>query len=275
MFENIIRHGIIVTVIVLIFAVLGIMAALRIPVQMIPDLEVRVISVETTWPGATPQDVEKEILIEQEQFLRTIPSMERMISTASYGQATIELEFPFGTDINEALIRVNNALSQVPGYPENVDEPRLDASSFSANSFMYFRITPLDDNPFELDMRLMYDFIDDNVRPRMERVPGVSRINIRGGTERQIRILVDPAALAERDLTLTQVRDAIRSRNRDVSAGDVDLGKRRYLLRTIGRFESLEDIDDLIVARRGDSLVQLKDVAEVEAAYYEQRGLSF
>jgi multidrug efflux pump subunit AcrB len=275
MFENIIRHGIIVTVIVLIFAVLGIMAALRIPVQMIPDLEVRVISVETTWPGATPQDVEKEILIEQEQYLRTIPSMERMISTASYGQATIDLEFPFGTDINEALIRVNNALSQVPGYPENVDEPRLDASSFSQNSFLFFRVLPLEGNPFDLDMRLMFDFLDDNVRPRMERVEGVSRANIRGGTERQIRVLIDPAALAERDLTLMQVRDAIRSRNRDVSAGDVDLGKRRYLLRTVGRFEDLDQLSDLILARQGDSLVRLSDVAEVESSFYEIRSLSF
>ena len=275
MFEGIIRHGIIVTVVVLIIAVLGIIAALRIPVQMIPDLEVRVIGVETSWPGATPQDIEKEILIEQEQYLRTIPSMDRMISTASYGRAEIELEFPFGTDINEALIRVNNALSQVPSYPENVDEPRLEASSFSQNSFMYFRITPLEGNPFDLDMRLMYDFLDDNVRPRMERVEGVSRINIGGGAERQIRILVDPGALAERGITLAQVRDAVRGRNRDTSAGDVELGKRRYLLRTVGRFDSLEEMERLIVDREGNSLVRLADVADVQESYYEQRDLSF
>ncbi|MFN2334737.1 MAG: efflux RND transporter permease subunit, partial [Wenzhouxiangellaceae bacterium] len=103
-----------------------------------------------------------------------------MISTASYGRAQIDLEFPFGVDINEALIRVNNALSQVPDYPENVDEPSLDASSFSQNSFMFFRVEPLEGNPFELDMTLMRDFIDDNVRTRMERVPGVSRVNIGG-----------------------------------------------------------------------------------------------
>ncbi|MFP4277488.1 MAG: efflux RND transporter permease subunit, partial [Wenzhouxiangella sp.] len=169
MFEGIIRHGVIVTVVVLIVAVLGVLAALRIPVQMIPDLEVRVVQVETSWPGATPQDVEKEILIEQEQYLRSIPGLERMVSSASYGQASIDLEFPFGTDINEALIRVNNALSQVPSYPENVDEPRLEASSFSQNSFMFFRVVPLEDNPRDLDMRLMFDFLDDNVRPRMER----------------------------------------------------------------------------------------------------------
>jgi multidrug efflux pump subunit AcrB len=274
MFAGIIRHGTIVAVIVLVICVLGVLAALRIPVQMIPDLEVRVIGVDTRWPGATPQDVEKEILVEQEQYLRTLPNLKRMISRAGDGRAQIELEFPFGTDINEALIRVNNALSQVPSYPENVDEPRLEASSFSANSFMYFRITPLEGNPFELDIRLMFDFIDDNVRPRMERVEGVSRINIGGGADRQLRILVDPAALAERGITLDAIRDALRARNRDASGGDLELGKRRYLLRTIGRFRDLQELEDMILARRGDSLIRLRDVAEVQMSHYELRNVS-
>ena len=274
MFAGIIRHGTIVAVVVLIICVLGLLAALRIPVQMIPDLEVRVIGVDTRWPGATPQDVEKEILVEQEQYLRTLPNLKRMISRAGDGRAEIELEFPFGTDINEALIRVNNALSQVPSYPENVDEPRLEASSFSANSFMYFRIAPLEGNPFELDIRLMFDFIDDNVRPRMERVEGVSRINIGGGADRQVRILVDPAALAERGITLDAIRDALRARNRDASGGDLELGKRRYLLRTIGRFRDLQEVEDMILARRGDSLIRLRDVAEVQMSHYELRNVS-
>ena len=274
MFAGIIRHGTIVAVIVLIICVLGVLAALRIPVQMIPDLEVRVIGVDTRWPGATPQDVEKEILVEQEQYLRTLPNLKRMVSRAGDGRAEIELEFPFGTDINEALIRVNNALSQVPSYPENVDEPRLEASSFSANSFMYFRIAPLEGNPFELDIRLMFDFIDDNVRPRMERVEGVSRINIGGGADRQVRILVDPAALAERGITLDAIRDALRARNRDASGGDLELGKRRYLLRTIGRFRDLQELEDMILTRRGDSLIRLRDVAEVQMSHYELRNVS-
>ncbi|MDX1569664.1 MAG: efflux RND transporter permease subunit, partial [Xanthomonadales bacterium] len=273
-FTGAIRHGTILAVIVLIICVLGVLAALRIPVQMIPDLEVRVISVETRWPGATPQDVEKEILIEQEEYLRTLPNLERMISTASGGQAQIDLEFPFGTDINEALIRVNNALSQVPDYPENVDEPRLEASSFSQNSFMYFRIEPLDGNPFELDMKLMRDFVDDNVRTRMERVPGVSRVNVGGGAERQVRVLIDPTRLAERGITLADIRNAIRGRNRDSSGGDIEAGKRRYLLRTVGRFGSVEAMEDLIVAQRGDSQVRLGDVAEVRLSHYELQSRS-
>ena len=274
MFSGVIRHGTILAVVVLVICVLGVLAATRIPVQMIPDLEVRVVSVNTSWPGATPQDVEKEILIEQEEYLRSLPGLERMISTASYGSAEIQLEFPFGVDINEALIRVNNALSQVPDYPENVDEPSLDASSFSQNSFMYLRVEPLEGNPFDLDMTLMRDFVDDNVRVRMERVPGVSRVNIDGGAERQVRILVDPAAAAERGISLADIRNAVRGRNRDVSGGDLEAGKRRYLLRTVGRFESVEQMDEMIVARRGDSLVRLGDIARVEMSHYELRSRS-
>ena len=131
MFAGIIRHGTLVTVIALIVAILGAAAALRIPVQMIPDLEVRTVTVETSWPGATPQDIEKDILIEQERFLRNVPNLSRMTSTASSGAAEIELEFPFGVDITETLIQINNALSQVPDYPRNVDEPRIVAASFS------------------------------------------------------------------------------------------------------------------------------------------------
>ncbi|MCB1710382.1 MAG: efflux RND transporter permease subunit, partial [Halioglobus sp.] len=121
MFEQIIRHGTLLAVCVLITCILGIFAALRIPVQMIPDLDVRTIGIRTSWPGATPQDVEKEILVEQEDYLRNLPNLSRITATARSGSAEIELEFPFGTDVTEMMIRVNNALSQVPSYPENVD----------------------------------------------------------------------------------------------------------------------------------------------------------
>lgn len=275
MFEAVIRRGTLLTIGILIICIFGVISALRVPVQMIPDLEVRIISVRTYWPGATPQDVEKEILIEQEEYLRNIPGLERMTSEATTSQASIELEFPFGVDINEALIRVNNALSQVSSYPENVDEPRIYTTSFSSNSFMYFRVAPLPGNPKGLDMDFMQDFIDDNVRTRMERVPGVSEVSIRGGAERQIQIHVDPESLAERGITLAQLRNIIRQRNTDISGGDIESGKRRYLLRTVGRFKDLEQLEDLVLKREGDAIVRLKDVADVDLDHFEITSESF
>ena len=116
MFDAIVRNGILMTVAALIISVLGVLAAFRVPIQMIPDLEVRTISIETAWPGETPQDVEKDILIEQEEYLRTLPNLQRLESSASSGRAVIELDFPFGVDITQTLIRVNNALNQVPEH---------------------------------------------------------------------------------------------------------------------------------------------------------------
>ena len=275
MIAQAVSRGTLVAVIVLITTILGLVAALNIPVQMIPDLEVRTITVQTGWPGATPQDVEKEILIEQERYLRSLSNLKRMVSYAQMGQARIELEFPFGVDANDALIRVNNALSQVPAYPENVDQPRLFSSSFSGNAFMYFVLKPQKGNPLQLDVDLLRDFADDFIRPRMESVAGVSEVGVGGGAQRQIQIKIDAARLAQRGISLPELRSAIRSRNKDTSAGDIESGTSRYLLRVIGRFEQIDELENLIIARKNNANILLKDVATVTLDHFETRGLSF
>ncbi|CCQ09204.1 Acriflavin resistance protein [Pseudoalteromonas luteoviolacea B = ATCC 29581] len=275
MIEAAVKRGVLVTVLVLISCILGVVGSLTIPVQMIPDLEVRTITVQTGWPGATPQDVEKEILIEQERYLRSLPNLQRMVSYANMGSAEIELEFPFGVDANDALIRVNNALSQVPNYPENVDQPRLFSSSFSGNAFMYFVLKPVAGNPLKLDVDLLRDFAEDYIRPRMESVEGVSEVRVGGGAQRQIQIQVHETQLAQRGISLAQVRSAVRNRNKDASAGDIESGTSRYLLRVVGRFEQLSELENLIVRYQDGVTVYLKDVATVKLDHFETRSMSF
>ena len=275
MLETIIRRGTLTAVATLILCVLGIVAATRIPVQMIPDLETRTISIRTSWPGATPQDIEKEIIIEQEEHLRNVPSLSRMTSTTSFGSARIQLEFPFGVDINDVMIDVSNALSRVPSYPNNVREPRIFATSFSDNAFMFFRVMPLPGNPRNINIVPMEKYVKDNVASRLETIPGVSEVRVYGGAERQIQILINPQRLAERQLTVARVRAAIRSRNRDISGGEIESGKRRYLLRTIGRFRDVEDLRQLILQRKGDSVVRLGEVADIRAGNFQQSRLSY
>lgn len=275
MFEWCIKHPTQVAVIALLVFVLGIVAAMRIPVQMIPDLDVRTISVVTRWPGATPQDVEKEILIQQEDYLQNVAGLQRMISSSSTGTASIELEFPATIDTNDALIRVLNALSQVPTYPENVDEPQVIATAFSSNAFMFYSIQDISGERTPEEVLRLFDFIEDRVRPRMERVPGVSQVRMQGAPEQQIRVTVDLARLAAGGLTLQEIRGAIRDRNRDISAGDISSGKRSYLVRTIGRLETPEQLKAIILKRSGDSTTTLGDVAEIELGLYEARTLSY
>ncbi|MES1930884.1 cation/multidrug efflux pump [Salinisphaera dokdonensis CL-ES53] len=275
MFEALIKRGTLMTIVVLLICLFGVLAAMRIPVQMIPDLAVRTITVTTSWPGATPQDVENEILIEQEEYLANIIGLQRMTAQANTGEAEIELEFPFSTDVNEALIRVTNALMQVPSYPEDVNEPEVVAASFSQNSFMYLNVAAEPGNPARLDMAFMRDFVDDEVRRRMERVAGVADVEVGGGAERQIQVHVDPSKLAARGIAMTDVRDAIRARNQDVSGGDMDAGKRRYLIRTVGRFKDVSGLADVVLARSGDSVTRLGDVAEIQLDHAEVREFGF
>ncbi len=269
MFEPIVKHGILVAVATLIIVVLGLVAAFNIPVQMIPDLEVRTISIRTGWPGATPQDVEKEILIEQEEHLRSVRGLQRITSSAQFGFARIELEFPFGIDINQTLIEVINALARVSSYPNNVNEPRVYATSFSANSFMFFRVIPLAGNPRNIDMVPMQDFVRDNIASRLETIAGVSEVAVYGGADRQIQVIIDPRSLVERNLTVAQVRNAIRARNIDVSGGEIESGKRRYLLRTIGRFSDVDELRALIIDRSGDAVIRLDEIADVRFGHFE------
>ncbi len=273
MFRHILDNPILVAVSAGLVVVMGVLSVTRVPIQLIPDLDVRVVTVVTRWAGASPQDVEKEILIEQEEFLSTISGIDRMVSRASMGRAEIALEFPFGTDIDDILVRVNNALTRVPSYPENVDEPRIVANSFSDNSFLFFGIYPLPGNDAEIDT--FFDQIDERVRMQIARVPGVSDADLRNGVQRQVRINVDPKRLADRGISINEVRDAIRSRNRDVSAGDLDSGKRRYVMRTIGRFRSAEEINDLVIGQRGGALVRLRDVGFAELDFEERRRFGY
>jgi multidrug efflux pump subunit AcrB len=260
---------------VAIVCLFGLAALFRVPIQLIPDLDPRIISVQTIWPGANPNDVEREILIEQEEFLRNVPGLERMISSATFGRGSIELEFPFGMDINEALIRTSNALSQVSRYPENVDEPRISTESMSQNSFAFYTIQPLPGNPRNVRITQATNWLEDNVKTRLERVPGVASVNVGGGTKRQVNINLDPARLAAHGLSVMDVRRAIRARNRDASGGDMDFGKRRYLVRTLGRFESVDDINEMIMAERNGGFIRLADVGYAEMGQSEWRSLRY
>jgi len=266
---------VILSVGIIIVSLFGLAALFRVPLQLIPDLDPRIVTVQTFWPGASPQDVEKEILVAQEEFLRNVTGVDRMISTASFGRGTIELEFPFGMDINEALIRTSNSLSQVPRYPENVDEPRITSESFSQNAFAYYSIQPVPGNPKALNISEETDWIEDNIKTRLERVPGISRVDISGGTRKQLNIYLDPSRLASHQLTVMDVRNAIRSRNRDASGGDMDFGKRRYLVRTIGRFRGVEDVNRLIIAERDGTFIRLSDVGHAEMGQSELRSYRF
>jgi HAE1 family hydrophobic/amphiphilic exporter-1 len=258
---------------VLMVIMFGLVALQTIPIQLAPDVRQPVITVRTIWPGAAPAEVEREILTRQEEVIKGVQGLEQMTGTAETGRADLELEFQIGTDMSQALLLVANRLDRVSGYPDEVDEPTLDTSGANDSPIAWFVFTPLKGN--ERPLHEYGDFIEDTVQERLERVQGVARVNVFGGSERQLEVIMKPELLARYGMTVSDIVRTLREANVAVSAGHVDEGKRRYVVRTEGELNTVEAIETVVLRTEAEpvtgrlSRVTVGDVADVVFGYKE------
>ena len=252
---------------VLLLALFGSVALLNIPVQLTPTVEEPQITVSTFWPGASPYEVERDLIDEQEEQLKSIPGLVKMDSESGESQGVITLVFQVGTDLDTALLRVSNRLEQVPQYPEDAEKPVIRAGDLRENAIAWFMLLPSEEKPFEGEIYTLYDFLDDYVKPEFERVPGVGTSNIFGGRETELQVIVDPAKLAARQITFPQLAAALERENRNYSGGSFDEGKRRYRIRTVGEYTTPEQIDDVVITVRNGAPVYVRDVGHAEIGY--------
>ncbi len=266
-------HPVTVSVGVILVVMFGLLSLLAIPVQLTPNVDTPIITVSTRWAGANPQEIEREIVDRQEEFLRSVKSLQKMTSESRDNAAKVVLEFSPGMDKNEALRDVSDKLRQVTGYPIEVDEPTVAAADASVDNPMAWLILFSDTkDPNDQEIRKLRDFVEDFVQPYLDRVDGVASTDIYGGLEREMQVRVDAGKLASRGLTLSQVRDALRRQNENISAGTRWQGKRDYAIRTVGQYENEQDILSTVVAYTSGGPVYVRDVAEVELSFKDPEG---
>jgi HAE1 family hydrophobic/amphiphilic exporter-1 len=310
-----------VTVAVLLLALFGIIALLRMPMQLTPEVQIPTISVSTRWPGASPQEIEREIIQEQEEQLKAVEGVTKMSSESMDSSGTITLEFRVGTNMEEALLKVNSRLQQVPEYPEDSDEPVIQTSSSADRAIAWFILSTkmpdaktvqqfIDEHPEladdlkpvlaahspalaelrlrraaakhaiveeellppPIDLPAQRKFAEDQIETQFERVDGVSNSNVLGGRDPELQVVVDPQRLAARQLTITNVRDALRAQNKDTSGGDFWEGKRRWVVRTLGQFRDPEQVANQVLTVVDGAPVYVRDVAEVRIGFKKPDG---
>jgi HAE1 family hydrophobic/amphiphilic exporter-1 len=259
-----IRFPVTVAVGVMIAFLGGFLALTAVPIQLTPDVDRPVINVTTAWPGASPEEIEKEIIEEQEDYLKSVEGVLKMESESHDSYGNISLEFAAGTDITGATVRVTNKLNEVPSYPVNAERPVVSSSGRFDRSIAWFVIKSTRDDVYAPHLAT---FIEDVVKPRLERVEGVSGINVFGGLEREIHVTYEPELLASTGITVGELASALQRQNRDISGGDFSEGKRRYVVRTMSRFTTPTDVEETIVASRNGINIRIGDVADVALAY--------
>lgn len=242
----------------------------RLPIQLTPEVQRPEISISTNWRAAAPQEVESEILEPQEDVLRGLPGARRITSTADQGSARISIEFDINTDMTRAMIEVINRLNQVPRYPVDANEPTIRlGGNERGNAIAWFAVQPAEGNTRPI---VTYqDFVDEVIRPRFERIPGVASSGAFGGRPYEVRITFDPYRAASLGIDLSAVGNNVGS-NQDVSAGFSEVGRRQYTIRFAGKLDVAE-LGELVLEWRGGRAIRLRDVATVELSLQDRSGI--
>ena len=252
----------------------GVYASLGLPIDLFPDISPPVMVVFTSYQGAGPEEVENIVTRPLEDALGTLPGLQKMTSTSSSGTSSIQMDLNWGTDIDVAADDVRDRL-EFAFLPDEVGKPgvfKFDPGSIAVVSLQ------MQGNRSADELRRL---ADDIVKPRLEQIKGAARANIHGGREQIIRVEAPQNRLEAYGLTLSQIAQALRAQNVQLSAGSITEGNINYPISSVGEFTSVDDIANTVIAYRTadrGSLplsVRLRDVADVYQDYRDQEDVLY
>lgn len=252
------KHPVPTIVLFLTLVVIGAVSVTRLSVDLYPAMEYPLAVISTKYEGAGPQEVEQLVSRPLEEIAGTTGGVTSVMSTNSEGQSVVLVQFDWGTDMDQATLSLREKVDQVKGYfPDGVSAPMVFKIDPQALPVLTIGLSGAD--PIELKR-----LAQEKVKPRLERTDGVASVNINGGTEREIQVIVDPRRLQASGISINQVAQALRYENLNLPGGQVESGTTNLLVRTVGQFSSVDEIREL---RLGP--VRLGDVAEVKDTYAE------
>ena len=252
------------------FAILGIFALTRLPVDNFPDVESNVIMVMSAYPGASAEDVENNLTKVLENSLNGVADLKNLSSNSRENLAFLTLEFEYGTDIEVATNDVRDKLDMVnQTLPDGASTPIIFKFSVDDMPIMIMAATATQSVP-ALDK-----ILDDKVATPLARVSGVGTVSVAGAPKREIQVYVDPAKLDAYKLSIPVISQIIAQENRNVPSGSIDIGSDTYTLRIKKEFQNPSELLDIVVGKFEGNAVYLRDVARVDDTLEEKSQESF
>jgi len=247
--------------------IFGGLALQTIPIQMSPDIEKPVLDVRVSWPGAAPEDVDREIISRLEKELASLNGVETIASRSTRGRARVNLTYTVGQDMDKALVLLLSKLSAVSGLPDDADTPLVKTSNSDDSPIARLALVAKDGAKVNLED--LGQYLDANIVEPLTRVKGIAEVDYRGGGKREMRVFIDPEKLVQYQITLNEVIDALKSSSTMMSVGLVTEGKRSYPVRTEALNYTPETAGDIVVRTDISSTgtvtpLLLKDIAKLE-----------
>ena len=257
-----VKRPIFTTMVTLCVVIIGTMALSRLPVDLLPDITYPTLAVSTTYEQASPEIVEELISRPIEEAMSAVPGVEEVSSISSEGSSSVRVTFSWGVDLDAAANDIRDRLDWViPRLPDDADRPTL--RKFDPASFPILVLGAASN----LDPVEVRRIIDDDIKYRIERIPGVAAMDVWGGLEREIHVDMDPDKLKALGLSPSQVVERIRSANITLPAGSIETDAWELTLRTEGEFKDLDELSNTTVALRNETPVLLSHIAAISDSF--------
>lgn len=254
---------------VIVVIILGFVSLSRIPVDLLPDVELPVAVIITAYPGASSEEIESLVTKPIEEQIANVENIKRIASTTEPNVSIITVSFNWGTDLDFAAMDIREKVDIVKkNLPDGAEDPVV--SKLDPSMMPILSIGMVGDR----DTMLMKQIAEDQIVKKLERIEGVSSINIIGGVEREIRVKVSQQKMDGYGVALSQVIQALKAGNLNVPGGEVDFGGRELIVRTTGEFENIDEIKNLVVVNRQGTIIRLIDIATVEDATEDVKTVS-
>jgi multidrug efflux pump subunit AcrB len=248
----------------------GIMSFSTMEVQDQPDIEMPVVNIRISQPGAAPSEIENQITQRVEAAVQTLDGVENIQSTANEGSSQTSIEFALGTDIGEAVNEVESAVDQIRGsLPDGILEPQISKQQTSSQPIVFFGVQAED-----MTIEQLSWFIDDTVAKRLLTVPGLAEVNRNGGVDREILVILDPGKMQALGVTASSVNNALRALNVNAAGGQSEIAGSRQSVRVLGNADSAYELSQTQISLGGGRTVRLGEIAQVSDAYGELRSIS-
>jgi len=268
--DTAIKRPVFTTMVIGAFLVLGVFAYNLMPVDLFPDVEFPFIVISTQYTGAGPEAVESEVTIPIEEAVNTISAIDELTSTSYEGFSIVVIRFELNTDPAEKADEAREKIAAIRSrLPEGVEEPVVQRYDPESAPFMSLSIS----GPRSL--KEITTITKEIIVKRLESINGVGAVDLVGGAEREIQIVLDRRKMEAFDVSIQHVIASIRAANLEIPGGRMERGRSEWTIRTLGKVPAWQDFGELVVARRQGRPIHVKDIAAVQDGTKERRSLTF
>ncbi len=259
-----IKRPVAATMILVSMVMLGFVAMITMPMELLPDFNIPVATVTTVWTGASPEDVDKMITREIEDAMPGIEGVKKITSASNQNVSTVVVEFNYGVDIDDKITFIQNEIAKIKGkLPADSDEPIISKMAVGATSVMSVELSG--NNLTEIR-----SVAENMIKPRFERIEGVGKVEIFGGLEKEVAVKLDADKLESFGMTADDIYGIIKNSSINIPSGTLKEGDKEFVVRVMGEIDSLAQVENIIIKNKNGNLLKLKEVANVELTSKER-----